>query len=198
MRNIIKQIAICACVIFSTAFFSYGQQLDGVVKIGEQNGYSIYVNSSNEVYIGIYAKSKNGGVWTEDAERYIYLRNDKYIKEFVSKLTECKNLLVKYEGIAEANNVSDFTKEMDIRFYYPYSEPTIHKRTGCTTLFFSGKPFYVRKGGKSTVYIDALFIDNYTGITANITFKSVKEIESLISILSDENISRGIQQCKLF
>ena len=54
-------------------FFSNAQELDGVAKIGELNGNSIFVSSQGEIYIGLESTFEN----------YIYLASQKKTNDFV-------------------------------------------------------------------------------------------------------------------
>ena len=171
--------------LLSIMFFSNAQELDGVAKIGELNGNSIFVSSQGEIYIGLESTFEN----------YIYLASQKKTNDFVQKLTQCRDLFIKYDQIAKKNNIEGYVDEFDIQFYFPLSTPTIYKRYGAVSLFFSGKPLFRVVNGKTSIVIEAM-PPNYNAMA--IVFYSADDFDTLIKLLSEANINDGIAKCKLF
>ena len=152
--------------------------------------YEVLVSDSGtEVFISCQASSEE----TEDLKGGIFLNEDTK-NQFIKDLKEAKKYFIKWSAVAKKNKVKDFIKPVEIvtDVVAWYFQGDILRTQSVRISYF----FQVSVKGKTalTTFIPELdrYPENHKGFT--LILASVSEVDSLIKIISDENIKKFINK----
>lgn len=190
MKRIVLLIALA---LLTTA--AYAEKVVGSYTLcEEQKNLEAYIDDRGVLKVFVEVT----GEYTND-KVMIKIDGESDINKFINQLKYCKTKYVEWSDVAKNNNVTDFTKDIDVTFpnveiWWRGSEWfSSHKRN------FIKPRFYVDKNGKAAIITggEATDWDNeYIDQKWYMFLISTEEIDSLINALNPEKIKNVLNQDK--